>query len=261
AGLWLAAGALDVLGLGAAATYGGALLVTLAGALAPGLGIALALLATVAAVWTLAGPVASIVTLVAAGAFWWFLGREGRGTAIMPLTSPFFGAVSLGLAPPLVLGYAFRPLLAAASSTLAGLGVMTAAAASGTAAPYLDVPLSFLAHPWGPHTLDGLRTLATTPGAYVALVGWAAAGAMSSIVCARATRPAGAAGVAAGLGWLAVAYLAWGVIDPSFGFPGVSLLRHGVGSLILMALVIAAGPPARAEDGSRKHSRGAETTQ
>ena len=96
--------------------------------------------------------------------------------------------------------------------------------------------------------LNALRALAATPGAYVAAIGWAAAAGMCSAVCARATRPAGAAGIVAGLGWLAVAYLAWSVIDPSFAFPGAGLVRHGVASLILMALVVALGPPVRAEE-------------
>ena len=98
-GLWLAAAALDVLGLGLAATLGGALLIGLAGALAPGLGVALALLAAVAAMWAIAGPVVGLGTLAAAAAFWWFLGREGSGTAVVPLAAPLFGAAASARRP------------------------------------------------------------------------------------------------------------------------------------------------------------------
>lgn len=105
-------------------------LVTLAGALRPHLGALLGLLAFSGMLIACGIPAAGCVLLVAAGVWWWYLGRTDDASANAVLAAPLAGAVGLGPLAPLAAGFCLRPVPAMITAAfqamcallLAGLG-------------------------------------------------------------------------------------------------------------------------------------------
>ncbi len=246
--VWLAWLAGSYFELGTSAFVAALVIVAAVGAAAPGLGLAMGLLGVLAATglslgWALATPVA--LTLAA---YWWLLGREGRAHSLVPLVAPVLAWARLGMSPPMLAGFCVRPRLAAAASALSAALVVLASSGTASPKPYLSVPLEYLADPWT-STLAHGNPLAVflSPGPWVVIASWAAAGAAMSAASAGATRVSAIVGVAAALSLQLGGYLAWSSFDPSFAMDDPSILWHAAGSLILMTLVVALGPPARAE--------------
>lgn len=220
-------------------------LVALAAALAPGLGLALGLLAATAGL-AHGSLSAAAIFAVSAAALWATIGRHGHGDGLAPLGAPLLAVARGALAVPLLVGYVYEPLPAALASAFAALATMTASAITGGAAPFLTVDPRLFTRPWSMAVMAGnLRALAV-PGVLVALAGWALAGALSSLAAARGTRGWGGAGVTLGALALGGGYSAWGTLDAAVG---VQTWAPDLGvALMVMVLVVALGAPTRGSE-------------
>ena len=247
-GGWLAFGGLSALPLPDGAVWAASALIALAGALAPGLGLALGLAALAVGLAAAAGWLALVALALPAAGWWLLLGRDGRGHAILTLSSPALAAAALGPAAPLLAGFANRPLLAAASSAASAVAVQAASAASGGAAPLLTVPASIVSDPVGTLTQRPLDALIASPGPLIAVVAWALAGAVASVLSARATRTGAWAGAFAGTVVLGGGYALWASLPGGFVWPSTVVLKSLTASLIMVVLVGAAGAPPRPEE-------------
>ncbi len=243
---WLAFLGLTPLRLGLASTAGATLLVAAAAAAAPALGVGLSLLAFVtgsAVARTWGAATVGAVGLIA----WATLGRRRRGDGLLALSAPFLAFARAALAVPLLLGFTFEPLPAAAAAALAALFTALFSAAAGRAAPLLSVDLATLADPWPALSLASLRASLLAPGPLVALVAWAAAAALTSVFCRRGTRLAAVLGVALGGSALFGGYALWSLLGGAGPMPQAAAMQQLAVSLILMGIVIALGPPVRGE--------------
>lgn len=252
AGGWLAWAGLGTFELDTAALAGATALVALAGLLAPSLGAAMGLIAFVIGL-AVAGLYALAAAFGFAGALiWWFAGRRGAalsGTLLIPV----LGIARLAPAGPLLIGYEVPMLRATLLGAYAGGLTMLASAVSGGRAPYLDVGWRLFFDPLSTRvTAGGLRELLSTPAPLAVIAAWAAAAAVMSVACHRASRAAAVVGATLALlgmyGGYAVADAISASLDVSATWSGEALLPHLAASSILMVLVIAAGPPVRAEE-------------
>lgn len=246
--VWLGHVALSNLPVPAAAYWAATAAIGTVAWLAPGLGLALGLLALVAANGIHAGPWVAVLVFAVLTAYWWFMGRSGRGYAFAPLIAPFFTFVRGAFSLPMILGFAYPPGWAALSSALCAVTVMSTAGAYGGGPPFLSVPWQLFIRPWtaGPQSAEAAAVWSSV-GAYCVVASWAAAGTVMSLAAGRGTRAAAYAGALAAMAWMVAGYLAWGVLDPRVTLFDPVILSQAAGSLILMSLVIAAGPPVRGE--------------
>lgn len=249
---WLAWTGLSPFGLVPAAGIAGASLAALAGALAPGLGLGVGLGLLVAGL-ARAGMIFAALGLFVVGAgMWWAFGRRGSGL-LVAFAGPALGAMGIAPLAPLLAGFLFPPLRAAALSLAAAALVLLASAASGFGPPFTQVSLGFLAEPWATATTEGnVRHLLSNPAPLTVLAAWTLAGAVTSLACHFATRPAALFGLLLGSGTMLGGYLLadtiWMSGNESVTWAGTSLLSSLGASSILMVLVVAAGPPTRAEE-------------
>jgi hypothetical protein len=248
---WLSLSGLSQTALERPALYAVVGLVVLAGALAPSLGVLLGVGCLVAGIGLGGSPfVAAGIALIAA-VWWWFSARHEPGAAVLPLAAPVFSAARVGFVQPLIAGFALTPGPAAATALAGGALAMLASAVSAQGAPYLWVWLPDAAAV-GHYELAtmSVRALVTAPGTYIALAGWPAAAALMSWLCGRATRLAATVGAVAGAAVLGGAYLL--ALEATRALGGLvwttTPLAVSLGaSLILVLLVVALGPPVRAE--------------
>lgn len=249
---WLAWSGLMPFALDGVALAAAVGLVTAAGALAPSLGVGLGLGCLIAGVYASGAWVTGTIVLIAGVVWWWLLARRSTGAAVLPLAAPVLSVVSLGLAQPLLAGFALTPLAAAVTALLGGVLTALASAVSVSAAPYLDVWAPYMLNVWSAELAGAsIRALVTSWPAYVALAGWPLAAFIMSVACSRATRlgaVVGAVGGAAALAgsYLLAEYLANGVFTGG-QWAGNGLAVRLVASLILMLLVAMLGAPIRAE--------------
>ncbi len=252
AGGWLAWAGLTAVSLDPAPALAGAGLAALAGLLAPGLGALLGLALFLGAVamngwWPIA------LALGVSGALvWWFAGRRDAGFA-GALLAPVLGVPRIPLAMPLLLGFWITPLRSAALAAYGAAVTLLASAASGGRAPYLAVDWHFFVDPLGSRVIaGGVRTLVSDPSPIVVIATWAAAAAVMSLACARASRLASFVGMGlAGAtlwGGYTLAQMTSQAVNGSMTWIGEGLLPYLTASLILVVLVGAAGAPPRAED-------------
>jgi hypothetical protein len=223
-----------------------AALAALAAAFAPALGLALGL--GLLALGTLAtDTVAGLVMLVFGAALWFALARRNRGDAPLALAAPAFGVVRAAPAVPLLLGFTFEPLPAAAAAAFAALAVQAASALSGSGPPLLAVEAGILADPWRAFDVAGRFAAFASPGPYLAALAWAAGAAALSWLCRRGTRAAAGVGLAVATLVLLAGYAAWSAAGNGLVWPSVRLLQQLAASLILMAVVVTFGAPVRGE--------------
>lgn len=252
ASAWLVWTGLGVFEFQTGALAGAAGLAALAGLLAPGLGTAIGLLAFVVGLAFAGFYAVAAVFAVVGGLMWWFVGREGAALSGALLT-PALGIARLAPAGSLLIAYETSVLRATLLGAYAGGLTMLASAASGGRAPYLDVDWRFFVDPLATRvTAGGLRELLSTPAPLAVIAAWAAAAGMMSLLCRFASR-----GAAVGGGFLGMLALYGGYsladviarsLDASATWSGELLLPHLTASSILIVLVIAAGPPLRAEE-------------
>jgi hypothetical protein len=244
---WLAYSAIEGFGFERPTRVVGAAVVAVAAALAPALGAALgfgmfALGAGIALGWG-TGAVIGVVL----GLFWLARGRAGRTDLFAPVVGPMLGVVKAAPAMPLLLGFAYPPLVAALTSGVTALAVMAAGVVCGGWAPLLSVCMHFVTDPLqpAPVAVDPLTRL-ITPGTGIMVLTWMLAAALTSLGCRRATRTGALVGVIAGGITLLGGYIAWGRLFHVFGPEAYALdLTVGVG----LALVVAAlGAPTRPEE-------------
>lgn len=251
-GGWLAYVGLATLQLGSPATLAGAALAALAGALVPGLGALLGFAVFLLAL-ALAGDWLLAAALGIPGALlWWATGRRSAGLA-GALAAPALGVAYMALAVPLLYGFIMRPARAAAFAAYAAVLTLIASAVSGARAPYAWVDPHWLLDPFGPRgSGGGVRDMLGDPAVAVVTATWAIAAAITSVACARASRPAALGGVALGALTLYGGYTAAALVSALFAAPAEwshpALFPHLAASLILAVLVVAAGSPTRSED-------------
>ena len=260
---WMSWFGIAAAGLPGAPALVGAALAGLAGALAPALGVALGVLLFVSGLLAEGAYVTAIALLALASAYWWFVARRDAAAALLPLAAPVLGVFHVSLATPFLAGFVLAPLQAALASLAGGALCVLAWAASPAAMAFADVDWHLLADPLvaassiEPVVGERLHLAWTTPFTYVVLLSWALAAAAMSLACRRASRPAAflGAGVAALTlwggyalaGWIAssggeaAALLGWETVREPFA-------RQMTASLILVVLIIAAGPPVRPEE-------------
>jgi len=242
---WLAWAGLSSFGLGNVALLGGTGLVVVGAALAPGLGLALGVIAFGAGLGRV-DLLGGVLFAVPAIAFWVYAGRRGEGDGLLPVTAPALGVLRAAPVTPLFVGFVFDPLRAAVSAAVAALATMAASAASGAGAPFLAVDWHFIVDPWDASVMAvNMRSL-LAPGVLLAIAGWTLAAAACSLACARGTRGWAAAGVSAGAIALGGTYMGWQALDPAVTLESW-VTSLGV-ALMLMVVVVALGAPSRGAD-------------
>ena len=263
---WLAWAGLSALGFGRTPQLAGAATAALAAALAPELGVALGLLLFAAGLFAERAYVTGVLFVLLGGAYWWFVARRDRSAALLTLAAPVLGMGHLALATPFLAGFTLPPLQAAFAALAGGALTVLAWATAGAGQPFASVGWRLLLEPWASGdsaatatgtAAIGLRAAWTSPFTYVALAAWALAAVAMSVACRRASRPAAflGAAVAALLLWAGyalagsaanlladpVSALTWSTLKEPFA-------RQMTASLILVVLVIGAGPPVRPEE-------------
>jgi hypothetical protein len=239
---WLVWAGFSTFDPGTAALAGAVALSAAAALAAPAAGLALGLAAFAVGLGTLS--VATGIGFAVGAAVWWVLvGRRGFFDGYAPAAAPAAGIAPFGLSPPILLGFVYPPIRSSAAAGLSAVALMLASASTGGAAPFLDVGAEFVVDPLG-GSLDGVFTgTADLVGPAIAVLAWAAAGSLMSVFSVRGTRPAAALGALAALGVMLGGYALWGLASGQDAFATGDVLKHVAGSLILMVVVIAAGPP------------------
>lgn len=250
---WLAWTGLTPFSFGLPAALGAVALIAAAGALAPPLGVGLGLACLIAGVFVSGAWAVGVIAVVVVLSWWWLLGRRSAGAAVLPLAAPVLSVIRMGLAQPLLAGFALTPAEAAGTGLLGGILAALASAMSLGAAPFLDVRAAAMLDPWSADlALANIRALVLTPAAYVALAGWPLAAAVMSFFCRKGTRLGALAGTVAGTAVLGGAYLLADLVatgDVSARqWAGNGLAIGLSASLILILIVATLGPPIRAED-------------
>ncbi len=219
--------------------------VALAGAVVPGLGLGLGIIALTAGLALEAGAGWAALFGVPAAAYWLWRARRGTGDALVPLFAPALGALRASVTAPLFAGYVFEPLAAAAASGLAALTTMTVAAAMNGHPPFLDVDPSFFIDPWSARLAAANVRSVFEPGPLIAAGGWALAGLVLSFFSSFGRRWPVIPGAFAAVVVLRLGYLPWQIF---FDGPSIeTLLPHAVIALMALAVVVALGPPVRGE--------------
>ena len=92
-----------------------------------------------------------------------------------------------------------------------------------------------------------------------AAIAWAAAAAGTSLFCRRGTRMGAGLGVALGGAVVLGGYALWSLTGPRLVWPSTTVLQQLAASLILMAAVLALGPPVRGHGQARSGARRARS--
>lgn len=253
---WLGWIGLSVVGLESAALAGAVALVALAAALAPGLGIGLGLACFLAGFAARGAWLLAVVTAVLGGAWWWAVARHRHGAAVLPLSGPVLATMRVPFVEPLVAGFVLPPVAAAATGLAGGTLVMLASALSAEGPPYLVASPADVFGVWQRSDLaaSAVATLVRSPSAYIALLGWPVAAALMSLACRRASRLGAVAGTIGGSAVLGTAYYAAQFLAEltegadAATWTGETLAVALGSTLAVMLLVIALGPPVRAEE-------------
>ncbi len=224
-------------------------LVALAGALAPGLGLALGYGAFVAGAVRALGWLAALPLGIVLAAFWAARGRTGEGDGLAPVFGPALGIARAATAMPLLLGFVFPPLTAACAAGVSAIATMAASAMSSAEAPLLSVGWRFAVAPFVAQSAPtGPLERILQPGTGVAVLGWMLAAAICSLGCRRGTRSGAFVGVLAGGAVLVATYAAWSWLSGASGFGPEAFgldLTIGIGIGII---VTALGAPTRPEE-------------
>jgi hypothetical protein len=233
------------MGLDAPAVSGAAALAALGGAIAPGLGLALGVIALTAGLLATFGWGGAVALGAVAAIMWVLRWRAGDGDAVVPFAALPLGVARVAPALPLLAGLGLRPLHAALASGFAGSLLVAASALCGGQAPYQRLPWQVIVDPWGPGAL-GAGTVAPFAWPWLLVpVAWSAAAAVCSALAGRQTRLAAVTGVCAGAGVLAGAYALAGMLAGGAALPVAALAPDLAGGTALALLAVAAGAPVR----------------
>ena len=148
-------------------------------------------------------PAAGCLLVAAAGAWWWFVGREGTAQANCALAGPLAGAVGAAALAPLAAGAALRPVQALASGALSAfVALVLAALGSGSLFGWE----AFATWDFSGADIQGnLVGLVVDPGTWAVVAGWVASAGLLSVLCLRRSRALLIVGVAAAAAVLVVA--------------------------------------------------------
>ena len=216
----------------------------MAGFLAAGLGIGLALLALVAGASVQLGWLAGLGLAVVSAALWWFVARRGSWVAVAPPYAPALGMAHIAPVGPLLLAFFMEPPGAAGASALAAVLVMCGSVASGHGAPLTVVDPLVMLEPWAAVARHGRDFAVLVSLPTIAMVGvWAAAGGLGAIVARRGTRIAGVAAVLVAAAILTAGYTAWATLG-AFAWRSTDLaLQLGLSLLVGLGVAAIAPPP------------------
>ncbi len=248
---WLAWAGLAPFGLPVAPVAAAAGISAVAAAFAPGLGLGVGAVIVAAGLAKAGMPLIALLVFAVTAVLWWTVGRRGAG--LLPaFPGPVLGVAWASLAAPLICGFTLRPIKAAVLGAVGAVLTLMASALSGAGAPYTDVAWRFFLDPWGTAPAEPLGELLVSAAPLVVVASWSLAAALMSLASSRATRTGAFLGAALGLSALGAGYSAAGVIatsvNSSVTWSGEPLLLRFAASSILVVLVIAAGPPVRAEE-------------
>lgn len=123
---------------------------------------------------------------VAAGVWWWFVGRRGTAQANVAVATPLCGAVGGAAIAPLAAGAALRPLQALGSALFSAfVGVLLASLGSGTLFGWDAFSTwQFADADLGERTLQ----VVTDPATWIAVAGWLAAAGILAVFSLRESR-------------------------------------------------------------------------
>lgn len=140
-------------------------------------------------------PAAGCLLVAAAGAWWWFVGREGTAQANCALAGPLAGAVGAAALAPLAAGAALRPVQALASGALSAFAALVLAALGSGSLFGWD---AFATWDFSGADIQGnLVGLVVDPGTWAVVAGWVASAGLLSVLCLRRSRALLIVGVAA----------------------------------------------------------------
>ena len=181
-------------------------LVTLAGALRPHLGALLGLLAFSGMLIACGIPAAGCVLLVAAGVWWWYLGRTDDASANAVLAAPLAGAVSLGPLAPLAAGFCLRPVPAMITAAFQAMcALLLAGLGSGSLFGWnMLATWHFSTGAFaGEVVSDCMVALLSQPGTWAVVASWVVAAGVCALLRWRPTRLFAAFGTLAGTATMA----------------------------------------------------------
>ncbi len=173
------------------------------GAALPHAGALAAYAVLAAALIAQGAPAAGCLLVAAAGAWWWFVGREGTAQANCALAGPLAGAVGAAALAPLAAGAALRPVQALATGSFSALSAFILAALGSGSLFGWD---AFATWRFAGVDIQGnLIDLAVDPAVWAVVAGWVASAALLSALCLRRSRALLIVGVVAGAAILVVA--------------------------------------------------------
>ena len=173
------------------------------GAALPHAGALAAYAVLAAALIAQGAPAAGCLLVAAAGAWWWFVGREGTAQANCALAGPLAGAVGAAALAPLAAGAALRPVQALATGSFSALSAFVLAALGSGSLFGWDALATWRFA--GVDIQGNLIDLAVDPAVWAVVAGWVASAALLSALCLRRSRALLIVGVVAGAAILVVA--------------------------------------------------------
>ena len=173
------------------------------GAALPHAGALAAYAVLAAALIAQGAPAAGCLLVAAAGAWWWFVGREGTAQANCALAGPLAGAVGAAALAPLAVGAALRPVQALATGVFSALSAFVLAALGSKSLFGWDALATWRFA--GVDIQGNLIDLAVDPAVWAVVAGWVVSAALLSALCLRRSRALLIVGVVAGAAILVVA--------------------------------------------------------
>lgn len=185
-------------------------------------------------------PAAGCLLVAAAGAWWWFVGREGTAQANCALAGPLAGAVGAAALAPLAAGVALRPVQALASGALSAFAALVLAALGSGSLFGWD---AFATWDFSGADIQGnLVGLVVDPGTWAVVAGWVASAGLLSVLCLRRSRALLIVGVAAAAAVLVAAACvdAGTAVHQAVAAPSPEAFASVLASAVAVAAVAAA---------------------
>lgn len=185
-------------------------------------------------------PAAGCLLVAAAGAWWWFVGREGTAQANCALAGPLAGAVGAAALAPLAAGAALRPVQALASGALSAFAALVLAALGSGSLFGWD---AFATWDFSGADIQGnLVGLVVDPGTWAVVAGWVASAGLLSVLCLRRSRALLIVGVAAAAAVLVAAACvdAGTAVHQAVAAPSPEAFASVLASAVAVAAVAAA---------------------
>ena len=148
-------------------------------------------------------PAAGCLLVAAAGAWWWFVGREGTAQANCALAGPLAGAVGAAALAPLAAGAALRPVQALATGAFSALSAFVLAALGSGSLFGWDALATWRFA--GVDIQGNLVDLAVDPAVWAVVAGWVVSAVLLSALRLRRSRALLIVGVVTGAAILVVA--------------------------------------------------------